>query len=204
MATAGDIISDIKSDLIINGSDYDTQILKAIQTTLRQLRGKRFWFLERLANLTLVPTAFSCLLPDDYSAPNSFDLLYSGAYRQDGQGFDYLHFNKLKLKYWLTTPLQTTVPQACAVMNNLLYVSCLSNDTYTISGTYYAQDETLPQSAVDTSIWFEDGYDVVKAMAQFTFKRNAQGYTATEEDGELAKIQLATLGTTHENRYGGR
>lgn len=203
MTTAGDIRDRIKLDLVINGSAYDAQILAAIQSALRQLRGKRYWFLETVATLTLVPTANSLTLPDTWGAPQSFSLLYGGQNLSDGQGFDFLTYDRLRYTYWTTNPLPTTVPRACAIVNQTLYFSCLSNSTYSINATYYAQDATLPDAG-DTSIWFDEGYDVVRSLAQFIFKRNAQGFTATDEDGEMAALQLQSLGTTHENRYEGR
>ena len=194
--TAGDIRTRIKSDLIINSTDYDTQIIAAIQSALRQLRGKRYWFLKEIGTLTLLSGASSVALPDDYSAPYEFELINNGTRCGDGFGFDYLTFDRLKREYWLTSPLQTTQPVACATFGSLLYVSCLANDNYSIPITYYKQDVTLPDAG-DTSVWFDDGYDVVRTLAQFIFKRDSLAFTVGEEDGNMYARALDNLDITH-------
>lgn len=203
MATAGDMRDQIKSDLILNGTDYDAQILNAIHSALRQYRGKRFWFLEAGATLTTTINSETVSLPADFSAPLDFELLYQGSRLRDGYGFDYLTFDRLKREHWTTNPLQTTVPRACAVYSNALYLSCLANAAYSIPCTYYKQDETLP-AAEATSVWFDDGYDAIRTLAQMIFKRDAQGFMATEEDGDMARAALDRLGETHVAHMGGR
>ena len=203
MATAGDLRDHIKSDLIINGTDYDAQILNAIHSALRAFRGKQFWFLEEFDTLTTTVGQEYVTLPTDYSAPGEFELLYSGARMSDGYGFDLISFPRLRREFWTMTPLLPTVPQACAVYAGRLYLSSKPDAAYTIDITYYKQDATLP-AASQTSLWFDEGYDAVRAMAQYIFKRDAQGYTASEEDGALADAALRALGRTHENRNAGR
>lgn len=203
MTTAADVRDHIKSDLSINGADYDAQILNAIHSALRQYRGKRFWFLEKTGTVTLLDTTSSAALPNDYSAPGEFEMSYNGRWLSDGKGFDYLAFSRLKRDYWLSDPLETSVPRACAVLNRTLHVSCLANADFTIALTYYCQDATLP-AAAGTSVWFDDGYDAIRALAQFIFKRDAQGFTASEEDGTMARYHLENLNITHEARGAGR
>lgn len=203
MTVASDIVDQIKSDLVINGTDYDTQILNAIRSALRQYRGKRFWFLEASDTLTATIGSGTVALPSDFSAPRSFELLYQGSRLSDGEGFDYLTFDRLKREHWTTNPLQTTNPRACAVFANTLYLSCLADAAYSIPITYYKQDAALP-AASGTSVWFDDGYDAIRTMAQFIFKRDAQGFMATEEDGDMARGALDRLGETHIAHMGGR
>lgn len=203
MALASDIRDRIKSDLIINNTDYDTQILGAIQSALRQYRGKRFWFLEDFGTITTGAASNTVVLPSDFSAPSSFELLYSGCRLDDGGGFDFLTFDRLKREHWRTNPLQTTVPVACAEHGGRLYLSCISDAAYDIDVTYFKQDATLP-AASETSVWFDDGYDAIRTLAQYIFKRDAQAFTPGEEDGALAEAALIALGTTHENRKAGR
>jgi len=201
--TAGDIRSRIKSDLTINGIAYDSQILDAIHSALRQLRGKRFWFLQDITTIILYENASSATLPTDYSAPFEFELSYGSTWRKDGAGFNYYTFDRMKRDYWNTDPLRTGVPEACAVVNQTLYVSCIADADYNIRTTYYKQDATLPE-ADQTSIWFDDGLDVVRSLAQYIFKRDSQGFTANEADSDMVQMYLDRLNVTHENRQGGR
>lgn len=196
MATAGDLRDHIKADLVINGTDWDVQVLNAIHSALRQLRGKKFWFLLGDEDLTTTTSQEYVTLPTDYAASRSFDMLYGGTRKYDGNGFDFLEYDKMRRKYWLANPIATGVPQACAVFNGRLYLSCYADATYTIPATYYRKDASLP-GADDTSLWFDDGYDVVRALAQMIFKRDAQGFMATEEDGGMYVAALERLGDTH-------
>ncbi len=205
MALASDIVSRIKSDLVINGTDYDTQILDAIQSALRQLRGKRYWFLEVYDTLTATVGSSSVALPADFSTIKSVDLISSGTRYTNDYGFDLLTFDRFRQDYWTTDPIPTGLPAACAyfVGDNTLRLSHLAAVAYSLPIVYYKQDVTLP-TASQTSVWFDDGYDVVRSLAQFIFKRDSQGFTATEEDGEMASIALTNLDRSHEAKMAGR
>lgn len=196
MATAGDLRDHIKADLVINGTDYDAQILNAIHSALRQLRGRRFWFLQASDTLTTTANQEYVALPDDFAAPRSFDLIYGGSRLSDAAGFDFLEYDRLKREHWTTSPLMTGIPQACAIYGGSLWLSCYAASAYSIPMTYYKKDTTLP-AAASTSVWFDDGYDVVRTLAQAIFKRDAQGFAPSEEDGSLYQSALARLGETH-------
>jgi len=204
MATLSDLRDQIKSDLILTGTAYDAQVDNAIRSALRKLRGKRYWFLKKMDDLTLVSGNYSVALPDDYGAPYMFELLYNGYRASDGQGFDFLTFDRLKREYWVTNPLVTTVPIACATLNDALYVSCIADQNYTIPITYYQQDATLPVSDSDTSVWFDDGYDLCRVLAAYMFKHESQGYTVNEEDGALVALYTKYLDEDHVAREAGR
>lgn len=209
VTTVNDVISEIKSDNAINGTDYDPQLVRAVQSALRSFRGKRFWFLEEYTTLTLLSATSSVSLPSDFSAPaakSPFRISVSGAWAYDGFGFDYYQFGRLREKYWLTNPLQTGQPLAYAYVGSspgTLYVNCLANADYTLDCTYYKQDITLP-TASQTSIWFDDGLDAVRAEANLLFKRNAQGFEPTQEDGAMARRAMEALADTHNARQAGR
>lgn len=200
MATAGDIRDHIKSDLIITGTDYDAQILNAIQSALRQLRVRKFWFLVKSDNLTLTQSASSVSLPIDFGAPDTFDIIdASGTRFVNGRGFDFISYDALRNKYWDTQTLTSQLPEACAILGTTLHFSHLADQAYTVPIVYYRKDATLP-TADDTSVWFDDGYDVVRSMAQYIFKRESQHYTANEEDGSMVTNYLSALERNHE-RY---
>lgn len=193
----------IKSDLVIVGTIYDTQIDAAILSALRQLRIRKFWFLETLADLTLASGANSLTLPTNFAAPDTFDIISGGSRFTDGDSFDFLSLENLRAKYWTSNPVTTGTPVACAVSNRTLYFSHIANQEYTIPAIYSAKDVgTL--AAGDTSIWFDDGYDVVRSMAQYIFKRDSQGYTAGEEDGSMVTNYMSALGRQHERFEGSR
>lgn len=203
MTDVADLRDHIKSDLTLNGSDYDTQIVNAIYSALRQYRGKRFWFLKETdTTMTLLAGTNSVSLPANFGAPGEFEIVANGLRKGDDNGFAFYDYDRLKREYWQTSPLPTDTPEACAVANNKLYVDCLAVTDFTIYPTYYKKDSTLNLSTV--SVWFDDGYDAIRTLAQYIFKRDAQGMTATEADGDMAQGALARLEETHLAREAGR
>lgn len=204
MAVLSDIRSDIKSDLFITNTTYDTQIDRAIRSAIRIYRKKRFWFLKTISSdITLPSSSYSVALPDDFSAPAEFELLVSGTWKRDGDSFDYFEFDRLKREYWKQSPLESGTPQACAIQNGILYASCTADQDYTIRATYYRQDASLP-TADQTSIWFDDGYDAIRSRAAQIFKRESKNYKATDEDGSIADGYLAVLEQQTQAYTGGR
>lgn len=203
MALLSDVREQIKSELIITGSIYDAQIETAICSALRQLRTRKFWFLEKLANLTLTISTNSLTLPTDFGCAGIFELINSGVRLSDKRGFDFISLEALRSLYWVNDPINTAQPVACAISNGTLYFSDIADKQYTIPAIYYQKDATLPTSG-QTSIWFDDGYDVVCSLGKYIFKRDSQQYTATEEDGSMVELYLEALGRQHERYEGGR
>lgn len=204
MADLSDVRGQIKSDLVIIGTDYDAQIDNAIRSALRQLRARKFWFLETITDLTLSATASTLTLPTNFGCSGTFDLITSNIRLSHERGFDFLSLGDLRSLYYTTSPLQTGQPLACAESNGTLYVSHISDVSYTIPAVYYAKDATLPSGDSDESVWFDDGYDVVRSMANYIFKRDSQHYTASEEDGSMVRNYTEALGRQHERREGSR
>lgn len=204
MANVSDIRDQIKDDLVIVGStDYDNQIDKAIQSALRALRKRKYWFLEKKDNLTLASGDSSLTLPTDFSCADTFQLISGGTRLRHNYGFDFLDHNDLEEVYYDVDPLPTGQPAACAVLNGTLYFSHIADQAYTIPAVYFQQDATLP-TASQSSVWFDDGYDVVRSLAQLIFKRDSQHYTAAEEDGNMYDRYLNTLDRQHERYEGSR
>lgn len=203
MAVVSDVLDQIKSDLVIVGSDYDTQIVNAIHSALRALRKRKYWFLETIADLTLPIGESSLTLPTNFSTAWSFDLINTGEVLVDRNGFDFIDLNEMRNNYYRVSPLPTVQPNACAISKNTLYFSSIADKEYTIPAIYYEQDATLPTTS-ETSVWFDDGYDVVRSLAYMIFKRDSQHYTASEEDGNMYQRFLTTLNRQHERFEGSR
>ena len=193
MATLQDLRDHIKSDVPIVGTDFDAQVDNAIRSALRQYRKKRLWFLKTAGTLTLAEGDNTVSLPSDFSAPYNFNIIQNGSRKGDGSGFDYLTYDRLEREYYYTDPINTGPPEACAVLNGVLYVSHLSDGEYSIPIVYFKEDATLPTSISDTSVWFDEGYDAIRSLAMFIFKREAKGYTPAKEDGELASYYINNL-----------
>jgi len=202
MATVTDIVNDIKADLTLNGSDYDARLVRAVQTRLRELRGKRYWFLRAYGTLTATAgseTIDVTATYDDFSAIDSLDLIASGARFTNYNGFELLSFDELRARWWVESTIETGQPQAWAIVGNTIYLSHKAASAYSLPISYYKQDATIP-AAGGTSIWFDDGYDVIRAGAQYIFKRDTQGMTLEEADRDMMLMAEAALGETHINK----
>ena len=204
MTSLSDIRSQIKSDLVIVGTDYDTQIDNAIRSALRALRKRKFWFLEVTDDLTLAASASTLTLPDNFGTAGTFDIINGSERLVNKRGFDFLDYNKLRNLFYRVYPLPTAQPEACAVSNGTLYFSTIADKAYTVPAVYYQQDATLPTSDANTSVWFDDGYDAVRSLANMIFKRDSQHYTRTEEDGDMYNRYMLMLNRQHERYEGSR
>lgn len=206
MATLSDLRTQIKLDTRVNGTEKDTQIDNAIRSALRQLRGKKYWFLRAIGDLTLSSgnsVSITATLTD-FAAPDTFKISDGNTWRFDGRGFDFLTYENLERQYLQSVTLSTNIPSACAVLNGTLYTSHNVDGSYTIHCSYYKQDATLPTADAATSVWFDEGYDVVRALAMSIFKREVQGMSGAEDDSLLAYYlnQLSQTGMSYEQ--GGR
>lgn len=205
MSTLSTVRNHIKSDLFIEDSTvYDAQIDNAIRSALRQCSSKRFWFLWVTGSVTLESGNTTVTLPSNFGVVDAVNIIYSGNRLRDGNGFDLLHYDRLRSEYLDKQTLSSGRPKACAVMNNLLYVSHTADADYTIVLDYYRKDATLPSGDSATSVWFDDGYDVIRSLAMWIFKREAQGYTATDEDGANAAYYMKQLSERHLSMNWGR
>lgn len=206
MATFTDLVNDIKADLTLNGSDYDASIVRKGQNALRRLRGRRYWFL-RVYDTSLTTTADSETVNvtttfDDFSVIESLDLIANGQRMTDKNGFDRLSFDELRAQYWNESTIPTGTPEAWAISNGTIYLSHKSSSAYTLPITYYKQDASLP-GAGGTTVWGDDGYEVLRAMTMNIFKRDTEGYNVAESDREILREELQAIGETHINKTSG-
>lgn len=205
MATVTDIVNDIKADLTLNGSDYDARLVRAVQTRLRELRGKRYWFLRAYSTLTTTANSETIDVTDtlaDFSVIDSLDLIANGSRFTNYEGFNRMSFDDLRATYWTESTIQTGTPEAWSIQDTAIYLSHKASTTFTLPISYYKQDATLP-AAGGTSIWFDQGYDVIRAGAQYIFKRDTQGMTLEEADKDMMLMAEAALGETHINNTEG-
>lgn len=201
MATLLDIRNRVKRATERTGStSYDTQIDDAIRTALRALRGRKMWFLHTTGDVTLVSGQSSVTLPTDFSLIETARLLVNGRYWTDKDGFDYLPFNTLQERY--RNNLQSGTPKRCAIKDRTLFVDATADTDYTISLSYFAQDATLPSADGDTSLWFDEGEDVVFTRALAFFKDVDAEYADVTADWARADRAFANLQTQHNYRGG--
>ena len=155
MAVLSDVVDEIKSNLVLNGTDYDTQVKSAITSTLKRLRGKKLWFLEEQGTVTLLTGFSTVAMPTDFSMPRNVQILISGNW----QPLPLISKKEFDNVFATESPLSSNKPTRCAIFQDTLYVDALSDDDYTIRILYYKQDASLPTNDSDTSLWFDEGYN---------------------------------------------
>jgi hypothetical protein len=183
----------IKTELLVNGTALDSSVDNAIRSALRIMRGKRFFFLESTTTIALLSGNSSVALPSDFAAAGTFSIVNGSAVMMDGAGYDYLTYDELQRKWLYVATLPNGLPQACAVLNGTLYNSHTANQDYAIRLNYFKKDATLPTSDTDTSIWFDDGYDVIRSHARKIFKQETEGYTPDGNDDALIAMYYGNL-----------
>lgn len=188
----------LKADLRINGTEMDAQIYDAIRSAIRQKRGLKFWFLRALGNVNVAQNSNIATLPSDFSVmgddnvakkSTAVQFLQSGQYRNIYQ----MPLAELQSKFLQNATVNQGVPTYCAIEGNQIYFDRASQDATSLRIIYYKQDAMLPTGNGDTSVWFDDGWDVVRSLAMVIFKRDADGYGEAEESGSMADYHYKQL-----------
>lgn len=166
MTTLADMVTDISLRLVLNGSGKDTEITNCIYQAIRMNQRKRYWFLRKIDSVTLTVGAGTVSVPTDFSVIESVDLIYLTQRYTNKTGFRLLDFDEFKRLYMISTTMPSGTPTACALLNRTLYVNYLPTVEMTLDFTYFQKDAALPSSA-QTSVWFDDGYDLIRSTAQY-------------------------------------
>lgn len=195
-----DLVSDIKSDLTIAGTRYDSDIERAVRSVLTMLRGQKYWFLYDTYDLTLVSGDTSESLPSGFSARGSAYIVYNGTRYTQGRGFDFMSYEEFKRKFYTIDPIPSGTPQAWSIKGDKIYFSHTADTDYTVTLEYYKQDATLPTNDGDDSIWFEEGYEYVRALTLLRFKQVTSGFAVQPEDEKAVMLAEEALNIQHGNR----
>jgi len=193
MAVLSDLVSDIKDDLTIAGTRYDDKIKRAVRSTLTLLRGSKLWFLETSYPITLVTGDTSELLPTDFATKVSATLISDGITYTHRNGFQWVNYEDLENNYMTTSPLQTARPDKWSISRGRIYFNTVAAADYTVNLRYVKKDVSLPVNDGDTSIWFDEGYELIRTSAIVAFKRTASGFKIEEDDLLAVKIAEEAL-----------
>lgn len=169
-ATFGDLKTQIQSEVNRPAAANLTFISNAIVAAIKFYEAKPVWFTQKKDTLTLNAGDTTIAIPDDLKGITNLRMLVNGYYRGKGKGFDPLMIYELEERY--NQADLTQIPEAWALFNTLIYVNCISDDTYTLPITYNYGDTTYPSMDGDTSVWFGDGYDVIRYKAEAIFYRD--------------------------------
>lgn len=184
----------IKRDLVIPNSDWDDSIVDAIHTALRLLIGKKYWFLEDSKTLTVLSGATTVALPTDFGGVGQFTLIDGTIRSTDLRSFDfYSDFSRFQEDYRQDATVISGTPVACAIRGNLLHVSHAVTANTSIECMYFKKDASLPLAESATSVWSEEGFDVLRSLATQVFKRECMQYEETQADNDRVQLYLTRL-----------
>jgi len=175
MATLLDIRTAIKGALIIEGTEEDALIDNAIRAAIRLMQRKRFWFLHKITTVTLSSGALSVSVPDDFAMMDTVGLIDGTNRYTENNGFALLEYDNFKDQYLTTNIAYQGRPLACSLFNKTLYASHAPSADTTLEFTYYKKDITLPTADGDMSVWFDEGYDVIRSLAQYVYEKEWRG-----------------------------
>lgn len=201
MASLSDVRSRIKRDLVIQTTEYDTQIDDAIRSAIRFYQGRPFWFLQKTATVTLLTGNRTVALPTDYAAYKRLRLKVNGLWQWHGNGIAVVPYNELLEEY--TDDTTSARPSVLAIAEGYIHADVLADADYTISLTYYKKDTTLPSGDSDTSVWLDDGQDAIRTRAMAMFKDETSFKNgASVQDWQRADRYLSELTSTNNFRSG--
>jgi hypothetical protein len=184
----------IKRDLVIPNSDWDASIVDAIHTTLNMLAGKKYWFLEASETLTVLSGTSTANLPADFGAVNQFTLINGTTRATDLHGFDfYSDFSRFQEDWRTDATVPAGTPVACAIRGNVLHVSHAVASATLIECMYFKKDASLPLAESATSVWGEEGFDVLRSLATQVFKRECMQFDETQADNDRVTLYLTRL-----------
>ena len=117
-------------------------------------------------------------------------------------GFDLVDYQRLLAEYMPNSTRESRKPIACALsFSDTLVTDTTTPQAASLELIYYCQDETLPTSDSDTSVWFDDGFDYIRAGAQLLYAQFNEGNVdmpATELQAfkkRLDDMQMFYIGT---------
>lgn len=194
MATLSELRDRVKRDITIAGTRYDAQIDDAARSVLTLLRASSYWFLETTTNLTLLSGEASVALPDNFASKVSASYAANGTRRRQNNGFNFVRGVEFEYEYQQYDTPQTGSPSAWTIIGTTMHVDKVANQDYTIALKYMRKDAVLPAQDGDTSIWFDEGFELVRAQTVVQFKRATAGFSVTDND--MAAVTLAEKSLT--------
>lgn len=197
------ILKEADAESTSGQSLYFEAIGNAIISAIRYYEGTRFWFLEKTANITILNTQTLIALPTDFKSLIQLRLRVGNEWLTDRNGFELVSYDRLK--ELATDATATGQPRYCALYSNAVVVDRAVDKNYTIEVTYCRGDVNYPSADGSTSIWFDDGVELIRYKALEIFYRDkkqaedkAQFYKVAADDFEN---KLKQRSNTRQQRY---
>lgn len=162
---------------------YTSPIGDAIISAIRYYEGRPVWFTEESTTLNLLINTNSVALPSNFKSKLNLLLPVDNILRGEQNGFKQYTYKDLRDR-WDDTAL-TNIPTEYAFWDGNVVTNCLAVGAYTLQLDYYKGDTTYPSGDADTSIWFDEGQDLIAVKAQAMFYRRYQHDRATADEFDL-------------------
>lgn len=183
MATLADVRGEIKANLTVVGTEQDSSIDGYIRTSLRQQREKRYSFLRRKGILTISAGASSSALPSDFAVADFVNLIYDGRRYGLNNCFTLVSYMDFLTEFNSLVTLPIKMPSVCAInTDNEIEIDATADRELSLELVYFAKDAVLPSNDGDSSIWFDEGFDVIRASAQLLYAKFNEGDSQAPAD----------------------
>lgn len=192
----------IKNDVNRPSSSNDTAVKESINTAIRFYNGRRLWFLEEKETLTLLNGDSSVALPDDFQSMLKLKYLYNNFWYSERNGF--METTWESLEDLAENSTATGRPKWWALFGDRIYFDVMANDDFTIDISYIKGDVTEPSADGDTSVFFDEGQDLIRYKAESflysDYLHDSDGAGTSEAKAQQVYNQL----TARQNYKGGR
>lgn len=189
----------IRTEINKPSTSYEEFIDDAIRSAILFYGSSRFWFLEDSDVLTLATSGTFIDLPDDFNLPVQLRISVNSRWIGHQTGFKHVTHDELKES--ATDAAATGSPCAWALFGNRVYVDRISDQTYTLDLSYIRKDVTLPEADSDTSIWFDEGRDVIRLKAmEYFYRDRLHAFEIAERYEARAKTASDALTSQHNQR----
>lgn len=133
---------------------HGAAVNNALDSAIRLLEGKRFWFLETTETLTLLSGDDSLSLPSDFKKHINLRIQVNNHWRGEKSGFSPTTYaNLAEMREISTLP---DIPEHWALFGTRIEVDREADANYTLELAYVRGDTSYPSADSDVSVWFED------------------------------------------------
>jgi hypothetical protein len=161
--TLSELRERIKREIAREDTNINTVVDEAIRTAIRYWEYTRAWFNVARSTITLAANSDNVSLPSDYKYPIDVRLLSGGVYLGENNGFTPLTWEEFEEES--TDSNVTGQPGFWSSLGNTLYAYPTPTSAYTIRLSYVQGDATSPEADGDSSVWFDEGQDVIRNHA---------------------------------------
>lgn len=151
------------------GVTFAVHAQNSILAALVYYQGEEFTFLEGNATPTLSSGESSEELPTDYHTPVNLRIQVNNEWRGEKQNFKQTTIKDIKDR---RTTSSTGTPERWADWNGNIEFDVVADANYTLDFDYFKADATLPAADTVSSVFFDEGRDLILERSKAYFYEN--------------------------------